>query len=138
MSETPERLAQCCCGDLTARTTGDPASVVMCSCTMCQRRSGSAFAHSSYWAQEQVTVAGPSQCFARVSARGRRFEHFFCPGCGTAVWYRGEHRPGMIGISAGCFADPDFPAPTVAVWDTTRHAWLDDIADIPRLAEQRT
>ncbi len=112
--------------------------MVMCSCTMCQRRSGSAFAYSSYWHEEQVTIAGPSQGWSRLSERGRRFETFFCPTCGTTLWYRGPHRPGMVGISVGCFADPHFPPPTVAVWDTTRHEWLDDIADLPRMAEQRS
>jgi len=134
----PVRTARCACGALTAVATGEPAAISMCSCTACQRRSGSAFAYSTYWNDAQVTVDGPAELYERTSQRGRKAQHHFCPTCGTTLWYRGEHRPGMIGISAGCFADPAFPAPTVAVWDATRHHWLKGIADIPRLAEQRT
>ncbi|MEO1104401.1 MAG: GFA family protein [Pseudomonadota bacterium] len=132
------RIARCACGVLTATARGEPASVVMCSCTMCQRRSGSAFSLSSYWAAEAVTIDGPSTPFERPTDAGRIFTHHFCPSCGTALWYFGAHRPGMIGISAGCFTDPDFPLPRAAVWDTTRHHWLDHINDIPRLEKQRT
>ena len=138
MAEAPQRTARCSCGALTATTRAEPVAVVMCSCTMCQRRTGSAFALSSYWNAEQVTIAGTAQRWARQSERGRTFEHFFCPTCGAVLWYRGEHRPSMIGLSGGSFADPAFPPPTVAVWDTTRHHWLDHLDEIPRMAEQRT
>ena len=30
----------------------------------------------------------------------------------------------MIGVAVGCFADPEFPAPTVAIYDALRHPWV--------------
>ena len=138
MTEASAHTATCCCGALSATVTGEPTAVSMCSCQMCQRRSGSAFALSTYWPAEAVTIEGESQRWARTAAKGRVFEQFFCPTCGTTVWYRGQHRPDMIGIAGGCFADPDLFQPTAAVWDTTRHKWLDDLDKLPRLPEQRT
>lgn len=138
MSAPGERTAACICGALGARTLGEPAVVAMCSCSMCQRRSGTAFGLYAWWPEGDVWMSGPARGFARRSERGRTFEHFFCPTCGATVALRGEHMPFMTAIAVGAFADPGFPGPTVAVWDTTRARWLDDIDSLPRLTEQRT
>ncbi|GAB5373936.1 MAG: GFA family protein [Acuticoccus sp.] len=137
MSAPGERTAACTCGALGARTVGEPAVVAMCSCRMCQRRTGTAFGLYAWWPEGDVWMSGPARGFARQSERGRAFEHFFCPTCGATVALRGEHMPFMTAIAVGTFADPAFPGPTVAVWDTTRARWLDDIDGLPRLTEQR-
>ncbi len=31
----------------------------------------------------------------------------------------------MIGIAVGCFADPDFPAPKISLYEKRRHKWLE-------------
>ncbi|WP_146619950.1 GFA family protein [Acuticoccus sediminis] len=132
------RTARCGCGALSATAKGEPAIVAMCSCTACQRRTGAPFGTLAWWDAADVAVTGTAQRYARVSERGRTIAYEFCPTCGSALVFRGEHLPGKVGIAIGGFADPAFPAPTVAVWDTTRHHWLDAIAAIPRLAEQRS
>lgn len=33
--------------------------------------------------------------------------------------------PALIGVAAGAFADPDFPAPQQSVWTRDKHRWLD-------------
>jgi hypothetical protein len=45
-----------------------------------------------------------------------------CPNCGTSIWWEGF--PGKIGVAGGCFADPDFPPPTLSVYEQTRHRWI--------------
>ena len=133
----PTRTARCGCGGLTATTTGDPVFVAMCSCTACQRRTGAAFGLSSYWEDAQVTITGEPKSFRRTSERGRWFEQKFCPTCGTVLWWLSEFQPGRIGIAVGCFADPGFPGPEIAVWNTTRHPWLDRLGELPTHDEQR-
>ena len=32
--------------------------------------------------------------------------------------------PGKTAIAAGCFADPDFPEPSLSVWEESKHDWL--------------
>jgi hypothetical protein len=41
------------------------------------------------------------------------------------VWYRFLDLPDVIAVTTGSFADPDFPMPTVSVYDNRRHRWLD-------------
>ena len=42
---------------------------------------------------------------------------------------------GNVGIAGGCFADPNFPPPTVAVYDKRRHPWISTPEGIPCFAE---
>jgi hypothetical protein len=44
----------------------------------------------------------------------------------------GKRRFPWIRLGAiGNFADPDFPAPTIAVWEESRHPWVSLPPDIP-------
>ena len=138
MSAPTERTATCMCGAFEATARGEPDITAMCSCLACQRRSGTAFGLYAWWPEAAVSMRGEANRYGRRSDRGRTFEHHFCPTCGSTVVLRGDHLPGRTGIAVGAFADPDFPPPTVAVWDTTRHKWLDDLDKLPRLPEQRT
>ena len=48
--------------------------------------------------------------------------HHFCPTCGSTVYWEGE----------------GFPAPTIGVWEESRHPWLSLPTDTPpkRMAKQ--
>jgi hypothetical protein len=85
----------------------------------------------------EVTVAGTPTLYRRRSDFGRLIESSFCPACGVTVCFRAEAMPGMIGIAAGCFADPDFPKPDRLFWASRRHRWLNLGEDIPLLETQQ-
>ena len=126
MSETTgTRVARCACGGLTATAAGAPAGTHLCSCQECQRRSGSAFSYAGVYPESAVTIAGRSTSFRQTRDSGRWVELTFCPTCGVTLYWRVEAFPGMIGISAGCFADPDYPAPRRLFWAAKRHRWLE-------------
>lgn len=130
MAEPVTRTARCNCGALTAVATGEPVMVAMCSCGACQRRTGSAFAYSSFWEVDNVRLSGEAKSWTRIADSGHENTLFFCPTCGTALWSRGR-RKNLVNIAAGCFVDTDFPAPGRAVHGALRHPWIDHIADIP-------
>ena len=50
----------------------------------------------------------------------------------------GEGFPGYVAIAIGSFADPNFPVPTIAVWEESRHPWVSLPPDTPpkRMAKQ--
>ncbi len=118
-----ERLARCNCGQLRVTCAGEPARISVCHCLDCKRRTGSAFSYNATYAGERVTPAGRFHSFARQADSGRTNTYRFCPRCGTTVFYEVEARPGMISVPAGAFADPDFPAPTVEVYEERRAGW---------------
>jgi hypothetical protein len=118
------RIAHCCCGSLWAEVSGDPDLVAACHCEQCQRRTGSAFGISAYYPREQVRTGGASKIFARPGQEEREVRMHFCPDCGTSVYCEADFMPGHVGIAAGTFFDPGFPAPTVSAWEQSKHPWV--------------
>ncbi len=74
------------------------------------------------WPREQVRIEGDATEYVfgpPTSPRSARF--FFCPRCGATVyWAVPEH----IAVPVGSFADPNFPAPRVSVWEDRMHPWV--------------
>jgi hypothetical protein len=123
MSKT--RVAQCACGGVSATIDCDPEFVVLCSCTQCQKRTGSPFGIGAYFLRSAVTLSGVTNTFVRkVEGTGRTVTNHFCPDCGGTVYWTLDLRPLHIGIATGHFADADFPAPTRAVWTQHKHEWV--------------
>jgi hypothetical protein len=119
-----KRIAQCGCGALTATVSGDPVTVYGCSCADCQRKSGSAFSYAAMFPSAAVTIAGERKTWRRNGDSGRWIDSIFCPTCGIAVGFHSEGMPGLTGLPAGCFADPDFLPPLRLYWASRRHRWL--------------
>lgn len=129
MTQHPElsrrRTAHCSCGSLRVETVGEPLIVVSCFCEECQRRTGSVLGISTYWMLENVKISGTATRYVRDGQEGRKVTHYFCPTCGSSVyWELPDRRPGQLGISGGSFFDPDLPAPFLSVWERSKHSWI--------------
>lgn len=120
----PKRLASCCCGQLIARVSAEPVRISICHCLACQRRTGSPFSEQARFRREDVLISGKSSEYVRVGDEGSRATFHFCPKCGATVYYEPEDLPGFVGIPVGTFADPGFPAPSVSVYESRKHAWV--------------
>jgi hypothetical protein len=120
----PNRLASCSCGQLTAQVAGEPIRVSICHCLACQRRTGSVFGAQARFLREHVSISGASTEFVRVGDEGSRVKFHFCPQCGSTVYYEFEGMGDFYGIPVGAFADPDFPAPSVSIYEARMHRWV--------------
>ena len=47
------------------------------------------------------------------------------------MYWEGEGFPGYVAVAIGSFADPNFPPPTIGVWEESRHLWLSLPSDTP-------
>ena len=120
----PTRLASCSCGQLSALVVGDPVRVSICHCLACQRRTGSAFAQQARFLRENVTVTGTSTQYIRAGDEGSHATFHFCPQCSSIVYFEAEGLEAYRTIPVGVFADPDFPSPTVSMYEARKHAWV--------------
>jgi hypothetical protein len=133
------RQASCACGKLSVTVQGDPYNVFVCSCTQCQRRTGSAFGLSAYFHGPQIVeLSGAETRYIRSSDSGRPVQFHFCPSCGTTLYWTGIDEPisAGIGIAGGCFADKHFPGPQLVAWNQNQLHWLEFPGDIPTMATQ--
>jgi hypothetical protein len=118
------RLASCSCGQLTAAVTGEPVRISICHCLACQRRTGSAFAQQARFRREHVSILGISSEYVRVGDEGSRATFHFCATCGSTVYYEPGGLEEYLAIPVGAFADPDFPTPTISVYESRMHSWV--------------
>ena len=116
-----ERLAQCHCGSLRAITSGEPLLVAICHCKACQRRTGALAASVAGFAKAQVTIEGQTKVFDRYGQSGRKVRFYFCPNCGTSLYWEADARPDTYILAVGTFADPSFPPPSVSIFEESRH-----------------
>lgn len=125
-----QRTARCQCGQLRLTVHGEPVRVSVCHCLDCQRRSGSVFAMQARYPADAVDIHGEAHTWARRGDEGAGAVFSFCPTCGSTVHYRLVDYPGFVTVPVGAFADPQFPAPTVSVYEERKHAWVTIPADI--------
>lgn len=115
--------ASCCCGQLTVDVEGEPVRRSMCHCLECQRRTGSIFGVQLRFKREDVKLAGRTTGYARTGDSGGRSTLYFCPTCGSTVYWIADDYPETVAVAAGAFADPTLPPPTVSVYEERRHPW---------------
>ena len=132
------RRAACSCGQLHLTVEDEPSRISMCHCLECQRRTGAVISNQARFRREQVTFAGEATAWTRTAESGNALTFHFCPTCGSTVYWENEGFPGYIAVAIGNFADPDFPAPTIGVWEESRHPWVSLPTDTPpkRVAKQ--
>ena len=73
------RTATCACGQLRVTAEREPERVLACNCRECQRRTGSVFGVSAYFAAAAVGIEGTSRSFKRTGRRAR-FRDALLPG----------------------------------------------------------
>ncbi|QDQ28900.1 GFA family protein [Chitinimonas arctica] len=129
-----QRLASCSCGQLTAQVVGEPVRISICPCLACQRRTGSVFGQQARFPRQNVTLSGTSTEYVRVGDEGSRVRFHFCPQCGSTVYYELEGLEEYLAIPVGGFADPNFPAPRVSVYEERMHSWVVPPADAEHFA----
>jgi len=111
---------------------GAPEHTFMCHCEFCQRRTGSSYHLDAWYRSANVTIDGKSTVYRRTGDRGDELVFHFCPTCGSNVFfYLPQALPHLTGIAVGCFADADFPAPQISIYEKRRHRWLPMPEGIP-------
>ena len=125
------RRASCSCGQLHLTCEGEPVRISICHCLACQQRTGSVFGAQARFPRNQVTrIEGRATSFVRRADSGNPITFHFCPLCGSTLYWELQALPEVIAVPIGAFADPQFPAPRVSVYERRRHAWAMRPADL--------
>ena len=129
------RIAKCRCGALTVTVAGEPEHNHACSCTRCQRSTGSVMGWAAWFAADDVIdISGRYSVWYRNGEADPDVMSVFCSICGGGgFWKSGDYLPGTIGFNVGTFADPDFPPPAHVHWSEVRPKWIGIKGDIELL-----
>ena len=118
------RQASCRCGQLKLTATGEPVRISVCHCLACQQRTGSSYGVQARFPAENIDVGGRTTVYVRTADSGNKITYFFCPLCGSTVYYYLNSLPSVIAVPVGAFADPEFPPPHMSFYESRRHAWV--------------
>jgi hypothetical protein len=116
--------ARCLCGAVSLSLPERSRLVVACHCIDCQRRSGAPFGVGAFYPAEVVTISGTLKQFTRAAASGGKVHSWFCPNCGSTVYWKADNLPAMIGVAVGALADPNHPPPVRSVFEQSKHVWV--------------
>ena len=130
------RTAVCACGSVNIQAHGKPIVVNACSCTDCQRRSGSAFTYTAFYPNDSVAVLGALQTFRNLSESGRWRDSSFCLACGTNMLTKLEVFPQATGVAVGTLVDATFSSPKTFYWARHKHSWYSVDAPVQHMMEQ--
>ena len=115
----------CLCGAVRYRVTAEPFRTVICHCTFCQRRTGSAFFPSVWFKEEDVRISGTLKSYEHRSDESKRWIRLqFCPACGTSVTHTAEWLPGARAIAGGTFDSRDWLKIERHVWTRSAQKWV--------------
>ena len=121
--------ARCNCGALAVAVSGPSKLISACHCTECQLRTGSPFGVGAFYPANDVVITGTAKEFARDGSSGGKVRNFFCPVCGSTVYWTADKAPGFIAVAVGSFADASHSRPTRSIWEQTKHRWVELDAD---------
>jgi hypothetical protein len=90
----------------------------------CQRRTGAPFGVGAFYPVDAVVISGLHKEFTRDAGSGEKVHTYFCPNCGSTVYWKADNLPSMIGVAVGALADPEYPAPVISVFERSKHSWV--------------
>ncbi|RTE91963.1 aldehyde-activating protein [Bradyrhizobium sp. LVM 105] len=83
------------------------------------------FGVGAFYPIETVTISGTPKEYVRTGASGGEVRSYFCPDCGSTVYWQADNLPAMIGVAVGAIADPDFTASIRSVFEQSKHGWVE-------------
>jgi len=115
----------CACGGIRYEIEGEHKQLLVCHCTYCQTRSGSAFGMSLFLDGDALTITrGEPKIWRRTTDSGRAALTAFCPDCGTLIFGRPEWRPDMLALKPGTLDDRSWLQPDVQIWTRSKQPWV--------------
>ena len=105
--------ARCSCGAVTLSLPKEPSKlVVACHCIDCQRRTGAPFGVGAYYSADVVAISGTPKEFTHAAASGGKIHNYFCPLCGSTVYWKLSNLPALIGVAVGAMANQNTQPPS--------------------------
>ena len=116
--------ARCSCGALTLTLSQPSKLVVACHCLDCQRRTGAPFGVGAFYPADAVAISGTPKEFTRDAASGGKVRSYFCPACGSTIYWKADNLPSLIAVAVGALADPNHAPPLRSVFERSKHTWV--------------
>ncbi len=132
------REGGCLCGAVRYSVPWPPQWLVTCSCSNCQKQSGSALSVVGMVARDALQLAGELATFTDTADSGNAVYRRFCAKCGSPVLTDTDQarEQGTIFFKAGTLDRTADLEPTMHMWTRSAQRWIAFPSDHPQLPEQ--
>lgn len=120
----------CQCGRVRYEAEGPVDRVTVCYCRMCQKASGAPFMAFVRFPADHVSWTTPPDTFFSSDSVQRGF----CRACGTPLTYRNV-QGSSISVTLNSLDHPGAVRPQGVLFPGQKAGWLEDLDDLPVLAE---
>ena len=126
----------CECGATRFKITAQPLFTHACHCLKCQRRSGSAFAMSTFVLESDLEVTSGTPTIHAKTA-GTQNEPFLCDACETRLWLRPAFGPGvgLLIVRSGVLSDKSALKPQAHIHFQRKQDWFSSEDGVPTFNE---
>jgi hypothetical protein len=116
--------ASCSCGNLVLIYNDIITRTSICHCQACKKRTGSAFGVQARLKKAKVSIQGASKKFDRPTDGGAPVHFYFCPNCGSNVYWEIDALPDSIIAPIGAFENKALPAPSFSFYEDCMLSWV--------------
>ena len=87
-----------------------------------------------YFRKPLVRIEGAAKLYARSAESGREVRNYFCPECGTTLYWEGDIAPDIYGVAVSAFTNSELSAPTFSLWEEGMRSWVSvpDVQHFPK------
>ena len=123
---------RCSCDSIHYEITGEPLFTHACHCSLCQRRSGSAFGLSMLLEASQFKLTRGETTAVEITAdSGNKKHNHFCASCGTVIFGSSPALPGLTVLRPGTLDDTSRVKVQAHIWVKSRQPWFVLPDDVP-------
>ena len=95
-----------------------------CHCTICQRSTGSSFAHQMPVAEAALAIEGALIEAEMPTLSGSHSVHRYCAKCLTRLYNTNTARPGIAIVRAGTVDGSEGLTPRLHIFTSTKQPWI--------------
>ena len=107
-----------------------------CHCTLCQTRTGSAFAEHMMVTRTDIEPTSTQTVGETINPSGARVVLYGCAQCGARLWGENDQRPGLATIRCGTLDRSREVVPQAHIWVSSKQDWIVLPASIPTMETQ--
>ena len=120
----------CHCGAVRYTADGEVLHHAICHCEDCRRASGAPMVAWIAFKSDRVRVTSGAPKIRASSEHGRRY---FCPECGTGLFYTNETSlPGITDIQSATSDNPEAAPPTAHIQYAEHLGWTERMDALPK------
>lgn len=107
-----------------------------CHCTICQTRTGSAFAEHMMVSRGDLEPSRVEHVGETTNPGGARVALYGCARCGARLWGENDQRPGFATVRCGTLDRSREVVPRAHIWVSSKQDWIVLPEGVPVLATQ--